>query len=442
MSWARPCERDPTLPAQAGEPELCPPDADLALALCTAHLAIPGIPPPSSARLDYARWKPRVSITAGYTLAFPDGEERILALKRYVAGKARALARDYLPDERARRAEDRLSSFAVVEDSGTCLYVFPTDRVLPGAARIVNLRRTARLLNALPLDPRRKVRARRSSSKLLRYKPERRAVLRLDLVLTGADGRESGSTIAARALPPTEARRVSQARSASVEKYRGLRDMPDMPNMIGPRLLQVEERTGIVLEEWVEGVGHGSTSFDHAHETGVILARLHAIPPPTGSATASAALTDFQSLLGIDERLWSRARALATPPVQRAIAWTHGDIHPDQLVRERGSGRMRLLDLDALGIGDPARDLATWIADHLAADPAIAFAEAARPLLDGYRQASGLVPAEQDLAERVAFELVSLSASSLRRLERGAVARAELLLERAGDVFPSRRVRA
>ncbi|MFN0007524.1 MAG: hypothetical protein ACKVXR_06405, partial [Planctomycetota bacterium] len=156
MSWARSCERDRSLPAQAGEPALCPPRDDEALASCREHLVLPGVPAPCSARLDYARWKPGVSITAGYTLAFTDGEERILVLKRYVAGKARTLARDYSPDRRARRAEDRLSSFAVLEDANTCLYAFPTDRVLPGVARILDLRRTARLLNGLPLDPARR----------------------------------------------------------------------------------------------------------------------------------------------------------------------------------------------------------------------------------------------------------------------------------------------
>ncbi|MFN0006453.1 MAG: phosphotransferase family protein, partial [Planctomycetota bacterium] len=287
-----------------------------------------------------------------------------------------------------------------------------------------------------PLDPARRVRARRSSATLLRYKPERRAVLRLDLRLTGDDAGELPLTIAARALPPTEASRVARARAASVEPVRA------GPDWIAPRLLHVEERTGIILEEWVDSETLGERPFDHAHATGAILARLHALPTPAGMAPTSDAPSSLQALLEIDERLWAKARELSALPAAQAVSWIHGDLHPDQIVRERASGQMRLLDLDAIGIGDPARDLATWIADHLAGDARVGFEAARRPLLDGYRESGGSAPADEVLARHVAFQLVSMAASAVRRLERSAVARAESLLARAADVFPPRRVRA
>jgi Phosphotransferase enzyme family len=436
VSWARPCERDTTLPAQAGEPELCPPDPGDALALCVAHLALPGAPLPIRARLDYGRWKPRVSITCGYTLSYADGEERIVSLKRYAAGKGQTLARSFRPDERAQRAEDRLSSFAALPQLDTCLYAFPADRVLPGAARIVHLRRTARLLNALPLDPDRRVRARHSSARLLRYKPEHRAVLGLDLALEDANGGQIRVTLAARALPPPEAAIVSRARSLCFGSA------PGSTQPIGPRLLHVEERTGIVLEEWIDGEGHRGTTFEHAHGTGALLARLHALPQPADSLPACGAAEAVSPLFELDPRLISAAGDLIGPPPPTRLAWIHGDLHPDQVVRECNGGALRLLDLDALGPGDPARDLATWIADHLGTDPAIGLADAARPILEGYRLGGGRAPEERDLAHRVAFELTMLSAGALRRLERGAVGRALFLLERASDLRPTRRARA
>src|SRR5262245_20949039 len=84
-------ERDPELPALAGEANLRPPSVEEVLELASAHLARPDAPALSAGRWDYARWKPGVSITSVYTLRFEDGVEQPVVAKRYVDGKERTL---------------------------------------------------------------------------------------------------------------------------------------------------------------------------------------------------------------------------------------------------------------------------------------------------------------------------------------------------------------
>ena len=84
-------ERDLELPARAGEARLRPPEVDELCALVRAHLLRPDAPALVSARWDYARWKPGVSITSVFMLSFADGSEEPVVAKRYVDGKDRTL---------------------------------------------------------------------------------------------------------------------------------------------------------------------------------------------------------------------------------------------------------------------------------------------------------------------------------------------------------------
>ena len=91
-----------------------------------------------------------------------------------------------------------------------------------------------------------------------------------------------------------------------------------------------------------------------------------------------------------------------------------------------------LLDLDAVGVGDPRDDLASWIADHLVEHPADSLASASEPLLRGY---AGEMPGPgvrvDELVAPVGRALVERAAAGIRRLERGARERAIELVERA-----------
>ncbi|CAL9374527.1 hypothetical protein SUDANB106_00936 [Streptomyces sp. enrichment culture] len=137
---------------------------------------------------------------------------------------------------------------------------------------------------------------------------------------------------------------------------------------------------------------------------GVLLARLHAVPPAAlpgplppmrGPAKAARALEVLRrtvrrtAAVRAVEAAWARlpawTRDEAPPP--RADALCHGDLHLGQLVRHPApDGPWRLIDVDDLGLGDPAWDLArpaAWFATGL-----LAPADFGR-LLDAYRAAGG-----------------------------------------------------
>lgn len=423
MTGLKSYTRDRNLPARAGDAELRPPDDVELLAHVRATLARSAAPPPDSAELVYARWKPRTALIATYAVGWADGAEELVTWKRHLGGKAAAIAATYTPDEHVLAHAGRLASFHA-DVSGASLFAFPADRELTGLARALDVQRLARLV--APLQPER-VRWRRSTVHLLRYKPEHRAVFRLDLVLRDDTGALCERSLAVRVLPALSAARVQAARLASVERD---------AQTLGPALKLVELRTGLLVEEWLDATVPDSSDLSHAHTAGELLARLHGLPPPQHGDVRVRA--DHAELFACLPVLSALAARLPASPRSAARAWIHGDVHPDQLALARGAdSRMpaRLLDLDNLGPGLPAEDLAAWIADHLALRAGDDFEAASRELLAGYRAGGGTPPPDAELRAWTAQELRERAAAALRRLEVGAEVRALRLLEAATSVL-------
>jgi hypothetical protein len=295
--------------------------------------------------------------------------------------------------------------------------------VLRGLPVLLDRKKLGNLVTRSGISPPGTVKRRKTGYTLLRYKPERRAVYRLDLRLRG-EGKPK-LALAARALAPAEAARVIAARSA-LEGAGG--------KELAPPLAAANLRQGFLLEPWLPLTSFGGGDFGHARAAGECLARLHALRPPSELRDVPLGLPDdLDELFAVDAALARLPRA-APHPAARARVFCHGDFHPDQVAR-RDDGRWLLMDLDCLAGGDPASDLAHWIADWIVEHERVDREAAATDLLTAYRAAGGTVPEGAHLWAHVAAELVNRAGSALRRLEKDAVAIAGFAL-RAAQQLP------
>jgi aminoglycoside phosphotransferase (APT) family kinase protein len=264
------------------------------------------------------------------------------------------------------------------------------------------------------------LRYRRSTATLVRYKPERRAVVKFAAATRAPDRTLAFQTLGLRVLPRAHAVRTARARTVS-----GLESLG-----IAPRLVGHEERTGIVVEEWLDVVPNAHDDFQGAGEAAMALARLHALPcmvspPPSREEDARSMLALFE----VQRSAWTAARSiLAVPPrAEFRVAWIHGDFHPDQTAHEPRTGFTRVLDWDGLASGDPLVDVASWVADAVACEDARAEAE----FVHGYRTHGGAAFTDSELNRAVARALCARAGAVLRRLEKDALGRTARILDAA-----------
>ena len=417
MTGLKVWKRDAGLPERLGDPGCNPPEPSEVGRWIGRHLADEQTPPVRATALEFARWKPSVSITCVYRVEFADGSDQLVALKRYQDDKASHLAERQPARPMASKSPGVLKPRAAV-DAHTVMWVPSADRRLPGLARILDPRRTARWLQDGGLVPERSVRRRRTSCALLRYKPERRAVVRCDVALRTEP--RTKRSFALRALPVAEARRISLARA-------GLTGSAP----VIPLALAIPD-AGVIIEPWLDIRPFEDDSFDHAEEAGRALAILHDRQPRRTGLTGDVIHGKTTGARELLARFGIDPNAIPAPNDEPSTT-VHGDFHPGQVALDE-SDQVLLLDLDELDVGDPLRDLASWIADHLAVDPDVDLERAAAPLLSGYRSVGGMRVDVAKVAPFVADELVARAGGCIRRLEVGALNRARHLVRRAEDI--------
>ena len=301
------------------------------------------------------------------------------------------------------------------------LSVFPCDRALPGLARAFDLKRICRRLARSPRYVELSPRHRRSSALLMRYKPERRAVVRLDIFARDSHDAGVQDRLALRVLPPAHASRALRARRTS-----GVENTE-----LVPTLVEHDERRGLLFEEWLDIEVNPHDGFGVSADAGAALARVHALPCGNSLVAAHAGPSrDTLALFEVDRNLWTAARRILVNSDQkpRRATWIHGDFHPDQIAQEVVTQRLRVLDWDGLAIGDPVLDIASWIADALATGVG---GHVEAEFVKAYEANGGAIPASDDLDRGVSVALCLRAAAALRRLEADAVAKAAVLLDLA-----------
>lgn len=368
-----------------------PADARLAL----ADLAVPGLaevldPLPlvhrlapdwgvATARVAYLRYKPGTSLVAGLVLTGEDGVPAVAQAFALRSGSEDKLTKVVLAGE----ADDVGRGAVVDRHLAVGITDATADRHLPGVRRV--LRRAGGEDVVTPLV----------------YKPGRRWVARVD-----------------RGDVP-ELVKVHRRGELPGRGHHALRGLPVA------RVVRVRERRGIVTTEWVPGTPLHRLPSPGAADlwaaAGGVLARIHLRPPAAGLATvdrAAALAAAVTAIRAVAPDLAEQARAV----VERvragladggALRLVHGDFSADQVIvrpdlavspagsaavpaqANPGQPEVTVIDLDRVGLDDPAADLASWYGAEVAAggapgDPHTALA----PLLSGYVTAGG--PADLD----------------------------------------------
>jgi tRNA A-37 threonylcarbamoyl transferase component Bud32 len=146
-----------------------------------------------------------------------------------------------------------------------------------------------------------------------------------------------------------------------------------------PQPLHHFEDLRLIIQEKAHGakmrvfLGDGDdTSLNHARMAGLWLAKLHktrvACPAICTYENEKASLEMFVAALATDQpQLESELRHYAAVAAQRFDGFhrarathVHGDFHPDHIYV--GNGFVTVIDFERFGIGDPARDLGSFVA--------------------------------------------------------------------------------
>lgn len=385
--------REPTLP---GLPLVL--DADALLERLDTLLPA-GVTRPTGARIDYVRYKRATGIVAAVSFQTPLGPRAAYAKAVHSSGRPKLA--------KARRKAAPADVWPVVVDAraGLAIGAAAADRRLPGAAAV---------------DA--------PGATVLRYKPERRLVAR---------GSHAGRPALLKAHQPAAARIAATAHRALAST-----------DVAIPQLLRLDAKRGVVAYGWIEGTPLPAADGDAHAAAGSQLAALHRGSPaglPPGTPVARDLGVAAGAIAALVPALGPRAHALARRLADRpdggggGSAPIHGDWSSDQaLVTSRG---VVIVDLDRARRGDPATDVASWVANEHAAGRTEAEAEpedVAAALLAGHAAAGG-PSAQWRLAEATAGALMRRAVEPFRLRQADWPDAVEQLLATAERQVRSRR---
>lgn len=379
---------------------------------------------PESCQPVYVRYKPGTNAVAVWSLTIPGQAEPLLVQGKCFAEVDFDAACDKA--ENTHWSEPALGlPLAVCRTERCLLLAFPNDPVLDGLRFAAHGKRMQRAIYAhvdsLP-EADWRISDRRLTIAPVRFKPEKRAVLRLD---TRAVNRTSGEKRALRLYLRVDADgRGAHDILVLDHIHRGL---STHPNVGSPRPVAYDAAHRLLIVEDAGGVA--CTGLDNATAMGTALASLHALPPPAlPSRSFAAHLDSARDTVGtvgfLDAALAAPARLLleslmnSNGDAAGPGCITHGDCHPGQLLLS--GDRIVLLDFDRCHLGDPASDLGNYLA-HVDMQALRAGrrddGSTATAVLDAYAASGGRRPGERRLALWRALGLLQLSATPFRALD-------------------------
>lgn len=322
------------------------------------------------ARPEYVRYKPGTNAVASWRVNRVGGGSMLLHGKCYTAEDypvALAKAREIAASEPGRE-------FAARDDARMLCFAFPADQVMDGLRFATTPKKIQRVLYAHD-DALEEKTWRVSDSRMaistVRFKPEKRAVLRID---TRARHRVSGEKRPVRRwlrITAGDGGEVPAALTARLHDEFSLH-----PWLQTPRMIAWLPRYGGALLDHVPGLPLPADTAGTA-VAGRALAALHrASAADLPRRTRDQALTDagdaLEAAAGVAPEIAAdvvRIRDGLADLASRLgpdehVGFVHGDFHPQQiLLCENGAA---ILDFDRSHAGDPVADLGNFTAQLLA----------------------------------------------------------------------------
>jgi aminoglycoside phosphotransferase (APT) family kinase protein len=379
-----------------------------------------------SARVNYVKYKPRTKCLVGYELRLAN---------RVVPAYAKIYPRSaahHLRDAAAARSADRgLGPGRIALESCLALLsVFPDDQQIVALRRLADPDKRRRVLRNTGL---RFKRGTDTEFQTLVYKPERRAVARVDIA--------GAAPLVVKAYSHIEFTRC----------HGTSRTFSSRGDCRVPRPVAHSTYEAVAVLEWLDGRVLSEALVDEAVDAaqlaavGRALAALHEQPPESLDPMTNVRLAEMvraeASVLGtICPLLAIRAGVLAEslavrlekhPSVYRSL---HGDFHARQVLL--GDGPVGILDFDGAVSGDPLIDLGTFVA-HLECDalrkrlPEARVRALTEALLDGYQQATGSTISSARLAAMTAGGVLRLAPECFRYRDPEWPDRIDALITRA-----------
>ena len=314
-------------------------------------------------RLTYVRVKPEGGLIAGFCGCLgsagadvPDQWGYVVFLNDRASStfeKARAMH----PVEMGGKAGVGLAA-----SRGAVVFLFPNDRQLRDLRWVVRLDKLKRTLRPIRDDGTWRIRARKSSMTVVRYKPEKRLLASLSLVWRNdATGDQDSQDAFLRFFPDDRGARLHALNAAL---SRGGLDVPEsLGSFMGGRLYVEARVPGRTLQELL--VSGASVPAEPVVD---LVARLHGLDSdlprlPDPATDLCSALSALETVARHSDRagdillrIRREVAGLKWPEPETGVV--HADLHSMQIMMH--GDRVTLLDLERTGLGDPRRDLGLW----------------------------------------------------------------------------------
>lgn len=321
--------------------------------------------------------------------------------------------------------------YMLFSEHNAILYFFPNDPVIDGLRILANPKKIQRILyQYYSRYPERnwRISDRRLKVSIMRFKPERRAVIRLDTraVNRSEDTRESLS-IYARFYADDSGERSSEIQRQLYqmslnEKY--LKIAQPIAYLPDRRMLLMESLKGNTLQECIK-----SGDISALGTAAKSLAVLHRLSP--GNLTIME-LVSLESKIAetlnmisyicpelseiANEISQSLKRQLGNGQTSQA-GFVHGDLHPGQIIID--GDKAGIIDFDRSYLGDSTADIGNFIANlRLRGLPDNKNTEKMESeFISAYEKFAGAAAGKEGLSFWIAFSLFQLAVSPFRSLE-------------------------